>query len=594
MVSSYTSKDISVMEEIEHIRNSPGMYIGTTENPTHILEEVLDNALDECMAGNATIIAIIIENDKISVLDNGRGIPIDNNIPILISTKLFSGGKFKGKKSAYGVGASGVHGIGLTAVQALSSLFEIEIYRDKKYGIFTFENQKLKQNKIEDYNDEIPFSTKISFIPDKKIFESLKVDLNRLRLRLMTASTYLQNCTFVIVNNGKREIIKINLDEFFNEYCLNKNEDISDIIELKVNRNKETLKIRFCYSLNGSITPKVLSSVNFLPVDDGGIHVNLLNDIFKNIMIEFGNKRNKKFNPNDSLNGLRVYIEMFLENAEFSGQAKFKLDNKKSYLIDLFDKLQKQLMLYFNKNEDLLNILLNKFEEYRRSLQIKNLKNEKTRNLSTKFTKLRDCKSRDGEIFLVEGDSAAGSCIQARNPLKHAIMPLKGKTISIKNSIEKILNNNEIKEIINALGTGAEPNFDIRKLRYSRVVLGNDSDIDGGHICSLLISIFAILTPQLIKQGFLYAAETPLFGIINGKTFKPLWQNYELEEARKNKQNITRFKGLGEFSPWQLKICMFDEKTRRLTKIEFSQDLNKIINLLISPAEKRKLLNGKF
>lgn len=593
---SYTSKDIKVLDEITHIRVNPSMYIGDVSTPTHLLEEVLDNSLDECFDKYANIVAVKIDSKRhlYSIIDNGRGIPYDNDTPIIISSKLFSGAKFKNDKNIYKI-CTGLHGVGLVAVNALSSYYAIEIYRDKK-ARFEFEDCKLKSKTIEDFNENKPFSTKICFIPDKKIFHNLMVDVNRIRKRLLNASVELPNVHFVLIIDDKQEVIKLDKQTFFKNECLNESDsEKSGTFSFSVNDGPEWFNVMFSYSFNGTISPRIISSINLLPVDNGGTHVGIFTEILKDFFISRAKKLNIKVQPTDILCGLRAYISLDLINPEFGSQAKDKLVNKKDNLSKLSSKLSKAIELYFDKNdkEELENIL-RFFEDYRLKLESKKHKTSTNgRRASTKFTKLRDCTSPNGEIFIVEGDSAAGSLIQSRDPKIHAIFPLKGKIPNVMNA-KDILKNKEIAELVQAFGCGIGPNFDISKLKYGKIICAADADPDGGHISSLVTMVMVILFPEIVKNGKFYLASTPLYSINESKEFKPLWTNQELENARNDGRTILRAKGLGELSPKQIKVCLMDSSTRKLIKIDFPVNLDEMIKLFTDPNEKRNLLKSEI
>lgn len=593
-MNDYTSKDIKVLDEITHIRNAPGMYIGSTETPTHLLEELLDNSLDECLAGYANIVGIYIntKNSKYTVCDNGRGMPIEDGVPITVSTKMFSGGKFKNMKTAYNISV-GIHGVGLTAVNALSDFYEIEVFKNNKHGKFTFENTKIKNELIENYNKkEKPFSTAISFIPSKKYFEKTMVNMDRIRKRLAIASVELPNSYFILQIDDKKEIIN-NSDKikFFEKECIN-DEKITKILNFNIKNKIESLGIIFCYSFESTMTPRILSSVNLLPVESGGTHINLFFDILKDVLNK-SNKNGYKFLPNDVFIGLRAYISLELEKPELSGQTKDKLINRKESLKKLFDDLSKQITSYFNDNKDDLQVLLEGFDIYRKKLDSKKLKSSShNKRVSTKFTKLRDCTGINGELFIVEGDSAAGTLIQCRDPRIHAIFPLRGKIPNVLNT-KDILKNKEIAELIQAMGCGVGPNFDLSKLKYSKIIASSDNDYDGYHISSLISMVYLILFPEIIKSGKFYLANGPLYAINEGKIFIPIWTESELKEARDKNKHITYFKGLGEMSPHQLKICLMDEKTRKLTKLKNTNNETELIKIFTDVEAKRNLLKEK-
>ena len=592
---SYNSKDIKVLDEMTHVRTNPGMYIGSTETPTHLVEECFDNSLDECSGGHATIIAIEINTkDHIySIADNGRGIPLEDDVPKVISTKLFSGAKFKGSKVAYEI-CSGLHGVGLICVNALSDFYMINIYRGGKHATYLFKDQRYVSKNIKDFTGEIPFSTKIEFRPDKSIFEKMMVNVDRLRRRLYIASIELPKCTFVLIIDGKKEVIKLSKKQFFLSQCAgdqNKSETLSAIVIDKV----EKFGVMFCYSVNGAVTPRIMSSVNLLPVDIGGTHVSLFNELIKDLLMSVAKKEKIRILPADCLCGLRAYLSLSLITPEFSGQTKDKLINRKTYFETLMTKLKASLESIFASNEGVIKDILIGLAAYRERMDAKKLGSSSANGnrASTKFTKLRDCTSREGELFIVEGDSAGGGFIACRDPNIHAVLPLKGKIPSAATA-KDILKNKEIGEIIQAIGTGIGPDFDITKIRYSKIICAADADADGLHIAALLTFVLATLVPEIIKNGFYYVAETPLRAINEKKVFIPLWSEKEEEDARNQGRKITRFKGLGELNPNQLKVVAINNDTRRLVPITFTKDLAKITQLFLDPLEKRKLLEGEW
>lgn len=592
MTKEYSAKDVRVLEEVEHIRLNPGMYIGDTSNPVHLIEETLDNALDEALAGYAKIIAVIIDTkeNKFSVLDDGRGIPISHDTPIVVSSKLFSGAKFQDKKSAYEI-SSGLHGVGLVAVNALSSEYQVEVYRNNSYAKYEFKKSKLHKNNVKKFTGEKPFSTKIEFKPDKKFFETLKPDLDRLRRRLATASAEMpDDISVVLIIDGKKEVFQLSIEDHFKMNCLTVDEQTFET-ELDVCKNPEEFKILLAYEKAGPISPKVISSVNLLPVDGGGTHVNVLYDMLRDFFVAKGKKLDYKFQPNDSLCGLRAYLMLSLREPKFSGQTKDKLTNRKTDFDSYVKLFRSQLEEFTNKNKDVLEDLLERFQEYRTKLDSKRLKSTTNgKRASTKFTKLRDCTSKNGELFVVEGDSAGGSIIQSRDPRKHAILPLRGKSIPNITTKKDALQNKEVSELIRAIGAGVGPHFDITKMRYDKIVCATDADHDGNHIACLLTMLIAILLPEVIKQGRYYIAQTPLFAIQEKKMFKPLWTDKEVEKAREANRNIQRYKGLGEMNPKELRISLLDEATRNLIPVTYSENIDSLVKLFSSANEKRKLL----
>ncbi|RLF58383.1 MAG: hypothetical protein DRN27_05595 [Thermoplasmata archaeon] len=594
MSLNYTSKDIRVLEEIEHVRLNPGMYIGETSNPVHLIEEALDNALDEALAGHATIVAVIIDTklNNFSVLDNGRGIPLEDDTPIIISSKLFSGAKFQDKKTAYEI-SSGLHGVGLIAINALSSVYSVEIFRNTKHALFTFKDGKLKSKKIDKPNGDHPFSTKIEFKPNKKYFETLKPDLKRLRRRLTTASAELpEDLSFVLIIDGVKEVFKLDVKTHFTQSTINSPIENINIIRLISEKKPEKFEVLFTYEPTGAVGYKALSSVNLLPVDNGGNHVGWFCDMLRDFFMLKAKKYGFKFQPNDIFFRLRIYLVLSMIEPKFAGQTKDRLINPKSDFKRFEAEFRKQLETFARNQEQILVEYLERFQEYRKKLDANKMKTNRTggRRASTTFTKLRDCTSRKGELYIVEGDSAGGSIIQSRDPRIHAVLPLRGKSIPNVTTKKGILDNKEVGELVRAIGTGIDPQFDISKLRYDKIVCATDADHDGNHIACLVTMVIAVLLPEMIRSGKYFIAQTPLFAIKEKNVFIPLWNDKMLQAARNKGRNIQRYKGLGEMNPAQLKICLLDEATRNHTPITYSKKINDLIKLFSSAQEKRKLV----
>jgi DNA gyrase/topoisomerase IV subunit B len=593
----YDAKDIRVLAEIEHIQLAPGMYVGDTTNASHLVEEALDNALDEALAGYATIIAVDInpETGMCSISDNGRGIPLEKNIPVIISSKLFSGAKFQDKKSAYKI-SSGLHGVGLVAINALSDKYMVDSYRDGKHGFFYFEKGKLKKSRVRAHIGKVPYSTKIEFVASKKYFEDINPDLNRIRKRLTTASAELSsNMYFVMKVGEEKEVFNRTRIEHFKAECGIPIDKPFNPIALTAKHKDEKFEAIFGYVDEGVNSAKVISSVNLLPVERLGTHYNVFIELLKDFFLEKAKKHGFKFLGNDVLVRLRAYLILHLIEPKFSGQTKERLTNRKTDFIKYVKSFQQALETWSKTDHDTLLLYLEKFELYRKKIDSKNLKKKDTggRRASTKFTKLRDCSKPNGELYIVEGESAGGSIIQSRNPEKHAILPLRGKSIPNITSAKDILKNKEVGELIMALGTGIDPHFDIDNLRYDKIICATDADPDGAHIACLLTMVIAILTPDIIRKGKYYIAQTPLFAINEKKIFKPIWTEKQLAKARQDNRTISRFKGLGELNPNQLKVCLLQESTRHLTRIKYSDNIDELLKLFSNVDAKRKLVSEK-
>ena len=594
---TYSAKDVRVLDEVEHIRLNPGMYIGETSNPVHLVEEALDNALDEALAGYAKIVAVIINTklNTVSVLDDGRGIPLEDNTPVTISSKLFSGAKFQDKKSAYQI-SSGLHGVGLVAVNALSSEYIVEVYRNNQHAIFRFEDSKLKLSKIDPHKGDKPFSTKIMFKPNKKFFESVKPDLKRLRRRLTTASAEMPDDTSFVLNiDEKQEIFNLSVEEHFLESTITSPTDNISLTKLISEKKPEKFEVLFTYEPVGAVGYKVLSSVNLLPVDNGGNHVGWFCDMLRDFFMVKAKKHGMTFQASDMLFRLRAYLILSLMEPKFAGQTKDRLINPKTDFKRFEPEFKRQLETFATEQEQTLIDYLERFQEYRRKLDANKLKSNGTggRRASTQFTKLRDCTGRTGgELYIVEGESAGGSIIQSRDPRIHAILPLKGKSIPNITTKKNILDNKEVGELVKAIGTGIDPQFDMSKMRYDKIICATDADHDGNHIACLVTMVIGILLPEIIRAGRYYIAQTPLFAINEKKIFIPLWDEKMLNAARDKGRSITRFKGLGELSPPQLKICLLDPGTRNHNVISYTENINELVKLFSSAQEKRKLVEG--
>lgn len=604
MSKKYDHTSIKALKDIEHIRSKAGMYIGVRDNPNHLLYELFDNSLDEAQGGFASIIGVQIntEDNIISIADNGRGIPFKNETIPLLATKLFTGGKFdKGENEVYKI-STGLHGIGIVAVNALSDFLEIIVYRDNKKVYYRFENAVIVDSKIEKFDSKKrPFSTQIKFKPSKKYFESLTFDINKIRQRLKISSIHIDSLKLALIIDDNKEIINCNLTDYFKDSLSIKNE-ITKTIVLENKNKDEYVKILLCWELGSTVGCKSIGCVNLLQVDKG-THINKTLDIVKNVFEKIATKdKILKYNRDDSLLCLRCYTSVLLYDPEYSSQTKEKLSISKKKLDKLYSNLESLLENKLLKDEDLKNKLFSFWDIYRKK---KDSSKAITKAVSAKIgstsrlnnsldSKLRDCTThsiRNSELFIVEGDSACGSLIQARNPKYHAILGLKGKIRNIASDKKDHLKNKEIVEIINALGTGLEPDFDISGLRYGKIITSCDADPDGSHISVLLLVLFLKLVPDLIKKGKIYRAIMPLYGTTINKKFIPIYSKTELDEI-KNKYNkcyIQRYKGLGEMNPDQLEVCLFSNK-RKLQKIEHPDKPEEVFELMLNANRKRDLV----
>lgn len=594
---AYNTKDIYVMDQIEHIRKSTGMYIGSTEKSTRLVEELLDNSLDEVQAGYCNEIRVTIDTKEncFSVTDFGRGIPFDpkvpdnEDIPVIISTQLFSSGKFnkESNESAYKI-ASGLHGVGMVAVNALSDWMSIEIYRNNKYASYEFINANEEIiRKIKTYKKVPPFSTNITIKPSASYFTDPGIDIKIIRERLIIACANFPNLKIHLVIDDYIELISGTENDLISSYLTESN---IKWIDINLKKDIESCTIKLGWDDMAPISPKILSCVNLVHVHSG-THINLLLTTIKNVFESLAKKYKYEFDSEDSLVYLRSYMNLKIVKTSFEAQVKVKLESKSD--LSVMDQLGETLKKYLEKNDVIRTELLEKFQDHRKLLRSKKVKSDRKRTTRC-FTKLRDCNKLGGELLIGEGDSAVGGLINVRDKDKHAILPLRGV---ITNVLKKSnwLSNIEVREIIQALGTGTEKDCDINKLRYSKIILAADADPAGKFITTLLIVLFAKLTPAIIKAEKLFVCQTPLYGIREkGNKLIPIWEQKELETAREKNLSVKRFKGLGEFNPSDLKVFTLDEKTRRLIKVNWSDKYKQLFKLMTSSSERRKLVLGSW
>lgn len=603
----YDEHSIQKMDAITHIREKSSMYIGSVEDPTHILIETLDNSCDETQSGFCDTIIVDINNKDgiFSVTDNGRGLPFNKKLPlmedppVLICTNIYTSGKFKKGKDndAYSV-SIGTHGIGLTATYALSEFVNFEIYRKNEKAVYNLNhNGKITRN-VEKYKDEKPFSTKVEFKPSKKYFDSCQVNVSQIRNRLLIASANFENLNIILIVDGEVEEIKYTEEQLIQENLSENIESWFDF-DLEYKRTEEDIKCTETARIvlgwdidSDTVKQKFFTSVNLVPISDGG-HLLKVNNIIKSIFQKYAKKEKIEFDESDSLNWMRLYIDLKLINPSFDSQTKNRL--AKSNKLEVLDDFEKQFEKQFKNQYEYFKTLMIKFEEYRKAIQNKKVL-VTSKRASNKFSKLTDCLSpTDGELFIVEGDSAVGGLQGMRDIEKHALLPLKGVPLNAADkNTKKIMENAEMSEIITAVGTGIAPHCDIDKIRYSKIILTADADPDGNHINTLLITLFMKHMPEIIKGGFLYLCEPPLYGYGYNEKFVPLWNDNELETARKEGKNILRFKGLGEYSDVLIERFILKPKERRLLQLQWYDDIEKLISLVSDGAERKKLALGEW
>ncbi len=627
--STYNAKDIEVLEGLEPVRKRPGMYIGSTNQDGlhHLVNEVLDNSIDEVLAGHATDISFQYKKDgSIKIKDNGRGIPIDfhpkyrNKRALeVVLTTLHAGGKFN--SNAYKT-SGGLHGVGISVVNALSSLLQVQVFKDGKVYRQDYSKGKVKTKiKIEKCSKKLK-GTEISFIPDESIFEETQFVPKKLYNFINMKSVLVGGTTinFEIdkelikdkTPNKKSFFYKKGIEDYFQlEYANNSKLFEKNFLlksKIKDNENFETL-----ISFNTNENSSLMSYCNTIETPDGGSHENgIRNGILKAIKL-YGQKNQfskiSNINHSDIFDYSNVIISIFINDPSFEGQTKKRIIMP-NLQKEIETKTQQEFLLWLNANKKNSKILLDNLIE--RALQrtdlskIKELDRKSIKERNRLPGKLVDCSSKsikDSEIFIVEGDSAGGSAKQARNREFQAILPLRGKILNVYNvELSKIADNNEIQNLIQSLGCGIGKNFEISKLRYEKIILMTDADVDGSHIATLLITFFYKYMKSLIDENKLYLAMPPLFKIYNkNKSF------YAYDEKEKDKliekefksdnYNITRFKGLGEMPADQLKETTMDQNKRNLILInseKAKKDIKNTENLFETLMGKQAELRFKF
>lgn len=592
---SYDADQIQVLEGLEAVRKRPGMYIGSTsaKGLHHLVWEIVDNSIDEALAGYCDEINVIIEKDNsITVKDNGRGIPVGMHEKMgrpaveVILTVLHAGGKFGG--GGYKV-SGGLHGVGASVVNALSTYLEVNVHRDGKVHYQKFE-RGVPVADLEVTGETDKTGTVIHFQPDGEIFnETLEYDFDTLANRLRELAFL--NRGIKITIEDKREENKVREYHYeggIKSYVehLNRSKEVVHEEPIYIEGNRDSISVEIAIQYNDSYTSNLYSFANNIHTYEGGTHEAGFKTALTRAINDYARKNNmfKDSDTNltgeDVREGITAIISIKHPDPQFEGQTKTKLGNSEARTIT-DSVFAEHFETYLLENPVVAKKIVEKGVMAARARMAAKKARELTRRksaleISNLPGKLADCSSKDpsiSELYIVEGDSAGGSAKQGRSRHFQAILPLRGKIINVEKArLDKILSNNEIRTIITALGTGIGEDFDISKARYHKLVIMTDADVDGAHIRTLLLTFFYRYMRQIIESGYVYIAQPPLYKISQGKRVEYAYNDKQLEEllptfSEGSKPNLQRYKGLGEMNPEQLWETTMDPDTRTLLQV---------------------------
>lgn len=592
--TDYDQSQIQVLEGLEAVRRRPGMYIGSTSSRGlhHLVYEIVDNAVDEALAGFCDTIEVIIHNDNsISVLDNGRGIPVgmhEKGVPAaqLVFTTLHAGGKFGG--GGYKV-SGGLHGVGASVVNALSEWLKVEIYQDGKIHAqnYAFGDVKSELTVVGKTKQRGSF---IHFKPDGTIFEELIYDFDVLKQRLQEMAFLMRGLKIILEDKRENEEQRVEfkydggIKEFVAYRNRNKNPLYDKIMYSEGERDGVIVEVSLQH--NDTYVENVFSFVNNITTPEGGTHLSGFKNALTKTLNDYARKnkylkeQDKNLSGEDVREGLTAVISVKIADPQFEGQTKQKLGNSEARAaVDSI--VTEGLTFFLEQNPGVAKIVLEKSIMANRAREAARKARDLTRRKSalegTSLPgKLADCSDKDPkncEIYIVEGDSAGGSAKSARTRQTQAILPLRGKILNVEKSrLDKILGNNEIISMITAFGTGISDDFNIEKLRYYKIIIMTDADVDGAHIRTLLLTFFYRFMPELIENGIIYIAQPPLYKVSKNKRSEYVYNERALEtilnELGKDNVVIQRYKGLGEMDAEQLWETTMDPQKRILLKVE--------------------------
>ena len=631
MSTEYGADQIQILEGLEAVRKRPGMYIGSTSSRGlhHLVYEIVDNSVDEALAGYCDSIDVQINPDNsITVVDDGRGIPVDiqtkAGIPAVevVFTILHAGGKFGG--GGYKV-SGGLHGVGASVVNALSEWLEVEVRTGGHVYKQRYERGKtMYPLKIVGSCGAEEHGTRVTFLPDKEIFEETVYDFDTLKIRLRETAFLTKGLKITLRDEREEKKEKTfhyegGIREFV-EYLNRSNVPLYEQV-FYCEGQRDGVLVEVAMQHNDSYTENIYSFVNNINTPEGGTHLTGFKNALTKTFNDYGRK-NKLLKENepalsgeDIREGLTAIISIKVEDPQFEGQTKQKLGNSEARgAVD--GVVSEQLTYYLEQNPSVAKAIIEKSVLAQRARAAA----RKARDLTRRKTaldglslpgKLADCSSKNPEeceIYIVEGNSAGGSAKDARNKATQAILPLRGKILNVEKArLERIYGNAEIRSMITAFGTGIHEEFDISKLRYHKIIIMTDADVDGAHISTLLLTFIYRFMPELIKQGYVYLAQPPLYKLEKNKRIWYAYSDEELNEilkevGRDQNNKIQRYKGLGEMDAEQLWETTMDPERRILLRVTMNEEMTSEIDLTfttlmgdqVEPRREFMELNAKY
>ena len=608
MSTEYGADQIQILEGLEAVRKRPGMYIGSTSirGLHHLVYEIVDNAVDEALAGFCDVIDVKIQEDNsITVIDNGRGIPVGINhkagIPAVevVFTILHAGGKFGG--GGYKV-SGGFHGVGASVVNALSEWLEVTIYHEGKVYRQRYERGKtIYKLKVIGECEQEKTGTMVSFLPDKEIFEETVFDFDTLKQRFREMAFLTKGLKIRLTDErGEKELVKEfhyegGIKEFVTYLNRSKEALYPEIIYCE--GTKDGVAVEVAMQHNDSYNETTYGFVNNITTPEGGTHVVGFRNALTKTFNEYARKNkllkeNEKLAGEDIREGLTAIISVKIEEPQFEGQTKQKLGNSEARgAVDAV--VSRTLEIFLEQNPSVAKTIVDKSVLAQRARDAARKARDLTRRKSALEGlslpgKLADCTDKDPkncEIYIVEGDSAGGSAKTARSRATQAILPLRGKILNVEKArLDRIYGNAEIKAMITAFGTGIHEDFDISKLRYHKIIIMTDADVDGAHIATLMLTFLYRFMPELIKQGYVYLAQPPLYKIEKNKKIWYAYDDKELDNilteiGRDGNNKIQRYKGLGEMDADQLWETTMDPERRVLLRVTMDDETSSELDL---------------